>query len=340
MKERYNRIRTGTGSHLSALAPEPARSLLFPLLSHAVGRLSVSKNGGRDGDILVDMMSELKEMGPHPAVGIVDPPVQFLVIFSHPPLTSRIHLVCCLIPESKNNHFSMAKRQPVPAALQEELKEYSSLLRALRTSQTLDVTAHLTEPYANDDSDDEEEPGPSKSTTPAASTSTAADSSKRKRSESEPQQPHWSNRDQWTRWPIPVKDVPRPDWSLQDEIATIVKHVLATTKLKSSSPSPERDDDRDDDPSDRPLKREQNSDIELQTDSEDEGDAYYQTLAETITPVIQNKLETLFALIAAHTIARPDSMQNRIEPYDWRDLINILGSPGAAHLVDETYVYN
>ncbi len=27
-------IRTGTGSHLSALAPEPTRSLLFPLLSH------------------------------------------------------------------------------------------------------------------------------------------------------------------------------------------------------------------------------------------------------------------------------------------------------------------
>ena len=37
----------------------------------------------------------------------------------------------------------MTKRRPVPAALHAELSEYSSLLRALRTSDTLDLTSHL-----------------------------------------------------------------------------------------------------------------------------------------------------------------------------------------------------
>ncbi|PIL29064.1 hypothetical protein GSI_09112 [Ganoderma sinense ZZ0214-1] len=40
----------------------------------------------------------------------------------------------------------MAKRPRVPAALHAELTEYSSLLRALRTSDTLDLTSHLIQP--------------------------------------------------------------------------------------------------------------------------------------------------------------------------------------------------
>ncbi|KAI1786908.1 hypothetical protein LXA43DRAFT_747453 [Ganoderma leucocontextum] len=40
----------------------------------------------------------------------------------------------------------MAKRPRVPAALHAELTEYSSLLRALRTSDTLDLASHLTRP--------------------------------------------------------------------------------------------------------------------------------------------------------------------------------------------------
>ncbi|KXN92952.1 hypothetical protein AN958_08887 [Leucoagaricus sp. SymC.cos] len=228
----------------------------------------------------------------------------------------------------------MAKRQLIPAALREEFTEYSSLLRALRTSQTLDVTAHLTQPYANDH--DVAEPGPSGSAPPAStSTKTATESGpsgKRKRSKSEPDVPHWRNRDQWTRWPIPAKDVPPPEWCLQDEIGTIVKQVLASKESDS-------DAETDDMEADPPLgvKQEQDSEVGL-GDIEDE-DAYVQRIAEFVTPVVQNQLESLFALISAHTIARSDSMQTRIEPFDWRDLMNILGSPGATHLVDETYIF-
>ncbi|KAG5645166.1 hypothetical protein DXG03_006790 [Asterophora parasitica] len=54
----------------------------------------------------------------------------------------------------------MSKRQLVPVALHSELTEYSSLLRALRASNTLDVTAHIAnsdldkELDSNDDDDD------------------------------------------------------------------------------------------------------------------------------------------------------------------------------------------
>ena len=40
----------------------------------------------------------------------------------------------------------MAKRRWIPAALHAELTEYSSLLRALRTSDTLDLASHLIQP--------------------------------------------------------------------------------------------------------------------------------------------------------------------------------------------------
>ncbi|KAF5350656.1 hypothetical protein D9756_008719 [Leucocoprinus leucothites] len=241
----------------------------------------------------------------------------------------------------------MSKHQLIPAALREELTEYSSLLRALRTTHTLDLPVHLTDPYAN--KSDTEEGGPSKSITPAPSTSTSPEveggggSLKRKRSESEPGSLNWRNRDQWTRWPIPVKDVPPPDWSLQDEIGAIVKSLLIVPN--SPSVSPDRGSDNHDDYDDTndmeesppiSIKREQSSSDPIINDSEDEQDTYVHNLAETITPVIRNKLESLFALISAHTIARSDSMQNRIEPFDWRDLINILGSSAAGHLVDET----
>ncbi|KAF9450015.1 hypothetical protein P691DRAFT_789970 [Macrolepiota fuliginosa MF-IS2] len=213
----------------------------------------------------------------------------------------------------------MARRQLVPTALRDELTEYSSLLRALRTTHTLDVGAHLIQ---SQDPSDHESDSSGPEATP--STSSGPGSNKRKRSPTEPEVPHWRKRDQWTRWPIPAKDVPPPDWTLQDEIGTIVKQTLASIEPESDSDSESLS-----------AKDESDADSAHDGDSDDE-DAYMQNLAELITPVVENYLESVLALICAHTIARSDSMQNRIEPFDWRDLVNILGSPAAAHLVDET----
>lgn len=191
-----------------------------------------------------------------------------------------------------------------------ELTEYSSLLRALRTSHTLDVSAHLTQ--AQDPTDVEYDAPEPKEFPPTPSTSTG----ERSRTQSEPELRDWRNRDQWTRWPMLLKDVPPPDWSLQDEIGSIVRQVLGSVETVT--------------------KVEKHAEEEHDSDREDE-DAYMRRLTELITPVIETRLESLFAIICAHTMARPDGMQNRIEPFTWHDLSHILSSPMASHLVDETY---
>jgi len=150
----------------------------------------------------------------------------------------------------------------------------------------------------------------------------------------------WRNRDQWTRWPIPKKDVPPPDWSLQDEIEAIIKFVLFSNQESDTSSFDEGsnefgdNENNNDDIGDEPSVNIGQEQSLADFDYEDQEDTYSHSLAEMMTPVIQNKFESLFSLISAHTIARSDSMQNRIEPFDWRDLINILGSPAAGHLVD------
>lgn len=213
------------------------------------------------------------------------------------------------------------RRQLVPTALREELTEYSSLLRALRTADTLDLSYRLTrsqEPSSSEQDDD----------TQSRASSTSADgrgSRKRKRSRSSSEEtPLWRKRDHWTRWPIPAKDVPPPDWSLQEELGGIVKQALMSIER-------EPDDDGI-------AKWDEDTDAEIDNDVDQE-EAYVQDLATRLTPVIEDLHESLFALLCAHTIARPDGMQNRIEPFDWRDLVNILGSPAAAHLVDEKYTH-
>lgn len=205
----------------------------------------------------------------------------------------------------------MSRRRHVSAALRDEVTEYSSLLRALRTSHTLDVAAHLTQPQQPSGLERHASEPEVFSTTPSTSTSEPS------RAQSEPELRDWKNRDQWTRWPMLLKDVPPPDWSLQDEIGSIVRQILAPVETNT--------------------KTEEDAELDHDSDRDDE-DTYMRHLAELITPVIETRLESLFAIICAHTVARPDSMQNRIEPLTWDDLSNILSSPMASHLVDETYI--
>ncbi|THU77261.1 hypothetical protein K435DRAFT_702800, partial [Dendrothele bispora CBS 962.96] len=96
-----------------------------------------------------------------------------------------------------------AKRKRVPAALHSELTEYSSLIRALRTSNTLDVTSQLT---------------PSASLSRPASPSVASTQSKIRSKK--------QKKDTWTRWPLLPEDVPVPKWNFEDEVAIIAKQVL------------------------------------------------------------------------------------------------------------------
>ena len=244
----------------------------------------------------------------------------------------------------------MPRRQVVPVSLREEFTEYSSLLRALKTSHTLDLPVNLTEPYAknnideNDSGNDGDENASTFAATSTGANTEAGTGSGLERKCLGAKLKDWRNRDQWTRWPIPKKDVPPPDWSLQDEIEAIIKFVLFSNQESDASSFDEGsneygdNENNNDDMRDEPSFNIEQEQSLANFDYEDQEDAYAHSLAEMMTPVIQNKFESLFGLISAHTIARSDSMQNRIEPFDWRDLINILGSPAARHLVDEAYV--
>jgi len=244
----------------------------------------------------------------------------------------------------------MPRRQVVPVSLREEFTEYSSLLRALKTSHTLDLPVNLTEPYAKNDIDenvsdnDGDEDASTFAATSTGASTKAGTGSGFKRKYLGVELKDWRNRDQWTRWPIPKKDVPPPDWSLQDEIEAIIKFVLFSNQESDTSSFDEGSNEYGDNENNNDSLGDESSVNIGQEQSladfnyEDQEDAYVHSLAEMVTPVIRNKFESLFGLISAHTIARSDSMQNRIEPFDWRDLINILGSPAARHLVDEACV--
>ncbi|KAH8112342.1 hypothetical protein DFH11DRAFT_1744953 [Phellopilus nigrolimitatus] len=155
----------------------------------------------------------------------------------------------------------MPKRARVPAALHSELTEYASLLRALRTNQTLDLSAHLSQLppsssqpalIVDDASDidltDGELDDPSfRTTSPplppdsdlvlpvsedqANRVSPRAASSSRASTERATDQPPRKKRkrtlqnDTWTRWPLLAGDVHRPEWGLADEVQLIADHV-------------------------------------------------------------------------------------------------------------------
>ena len=213
------------------------------------------------------------------------------------------------------------KKQRVSAALHYELTEYASLLRALRTSDTMDLTAHLTkpstlppqsEPVVNLDNDSleaellEEEP---------------AEASKKKVA------PHKRKRDQWTRWPLLLEDVPIPEWTLEDEVAVIASRVV------KSRPTPTFP------VFEGPLEHDDPSHTDYVMNTElDEEDPDHPFYVPYLTSVAASFLSTIFSLLAKHTPARPGSMQNRIEPLNWRSVIDVLADCNNSEFANPKYV--
>lgn len=215
---------------------------------------------------------------------------------------------------------STLKRKLVPAALHSELTEYSSLLRALRTSDTLDVTSQLTKYHVQkgkekaviyDETDEEEEEedeeeglendvghdddeyqpkaGPSSSKRQQNVGSPSSEKKNRKRKSNPP-------RETWTRWPLLVEDVPIPEWSLEDEIA----HITTSLIQKSFPSTSESDSDSDSDP---------------------DADAPSPALISSLTLSSSTYLDSILASIASIVPKRPPSMLNRLAPAGWQTVL-------------------
>jgi hypothetical protein len=134
-------------------------------------------------------------------------------------------------------------------------------------------------------------------------------------------------RDNWTRWPLLLQDLPIPEWSLEDEIAVIASRVI---KARSAPTFPVFQGPLEhDDPS--------HTDYVLNTQCE-EDDPDHPVYVPHLTSIIASLLSTLFSLLAKHTPARPASMQNRIEPLNWRSVVDVIVGCDISEYANPTYV--
>jgi hypothetical protein len=236
----------------------------------------------------------------------------------------------------------MSKR--VPAKLHHELVEYASLLRALRVRDTQDVTKHLTKanPFklqpqdidaelnSSDDLDDDEEgaeddlassahhgPSPSVSLSRASSSGPSSAKSakaKGKQKAVDPGVGKQRRRDHWTRWPVRVDDVLKPEWSLEDEVAVVVAQVMKGRSFPAF-PVPVSDSaDADDDDVVFPAR-------DFKFDEEDPDYPFY---VPYIAANVADYLAHILGALASLVPARAASMQNRIEPLGWRTVIDVV----------------
>ncbi|KAH9927933.1 uncharacterized protein BXZ73DRAFT_78394 [Epithele typhae] len=234
----------------------------------------------------------------------------------------------------------MSKRH-VPAVLHAELSEYSALLRALRTSDTLDLTSQLLRPPPDQSSqppdaddaplsdDDSAHPGPP----PTESTSqhvtdlpspAPSRSQSRSRSRSRPPSAKGKSkeRDLWTRWPLLAGDVHVPEWGLIDEVKHAVEQVLKSshspTTSHTSSTAPAADIDENASPT--------LDDIPLPDDD-------YPTLSQAglqaLTVDAAAVLTRILGLLSAHVPIAEKSLQNRIRPMNWETVIDVASTNGA-----------
>ncbi|KAI6036894.1 hypothetical protein BKA83DRAFT_4168779 [Pisolithus microcarpus] len=163
------------------------------------------------------------------------------------------------------------KRAAVAAPLHAELTEYTNLIRAMRTSRTLDLTTHLLQDAAQQ------------------------------------KQAQGSNRvvdrDTWTRWPLP--DFPIPEWRLDDEVKSLGEVV-------------------------------EDSIADGQGDA---GDLEANDLRPPTTQLLVAHTGALLAhVLNALADLRPAtvaSMQNRLSPLNWQDVVNALAAQG---VVDQAII--
>jgi len=117
------------------------------------------------------------------------------------------------------------KRKAVPTALRSELQEYSSLLRALRTNDTLDLSSQLIRAAGSSQIVGGGNVHNPPSTPPIEASGSNSGSRKPK--------------DAWTRWPLLIQDVPIPEWTLQDEVERLTNKFLQPP----SDPNQETEED-------------------------------------------------------------------------------------------------
>ncbi|KAK0205405.1 hypothetical protein DFS33DRAFT_1383314 [Desarmillaria ectypa] len=207
----------------------------------------------------------------------------------------------------------------IPAALHGELTEYSSLLRALRTESTLDLSSQISKQLQSstavvENDEDEEESRPTSLVAGSSSQPSPIATLKRKHSDISASSPtptptstkkkkKQKQADIWTKWPLLPEDLAQPQWGLEDEISVMISQLQKDRQSRSDDHEEKEEEDDDEDKEYLPY-------LHLST---------------------SNCLEAILATIAAHTPLRADSLQNRLNPIDWRFVLNVLVSQKIVH---------
>jgi hypothetical protein len=193
---------------------------------------------------------------------------------------------------------------PAGRKLQKEVDEYASLLRALKTNATLDLTAHLSQPLTPNapEHDVIEQPvllekskkrrrsGSSLSLSPSTGTE------KKKKA-----------KDTWTRWPLLQGDVYIPEWELADEVHALAKECLIYSSEDSSGSG--------------------TSPNTVPDDEEKSPSSHVASLTETIDEL----LSQTFTLLAAHRPSAASDRVDRLSPMDWQTVLNVLAASSLVH---------
>ncbi|KAH9947819.1 hypothetical protein B0H21DRAFT_851361 [Amylocystis lapponica] len=206
----------------------------------------------------------------------------------------------------------MGKREKVPTALHSELSEYAALLRALRTSNTLDLATQLTrsQPASERDSVDVEDNLSADEGESEGPLSPIVEGilegggpplmRKRKRRASTPV-PSKKVRDIWTRWPLLEGDVHVPEWGLEDEVHHIAVQFLVLRVLWT---------------------------LHCVADDVDEDDRLSPSSLRNLVAASATHTSQILALLAAHVPYAENSMQNRVRPINWETVLDVVGANG------------
>jgi hypothetical protein len=206
-------------------------------------------------------------------------------------------------------------RKRVSAALHSELSEYSSLIRALRTGDTLDLASQLTRPATSvsqqntpeSDEDQEDVTSSDVSTSRNVSPNTALDKGKGRRlkgSKKAGSSGKTKAKDNWTRWPLLAEDIHAPEFEFRDEIKALALHVFQNQRLEDSN------------------------DANTLLGDDDEDTILPPSLLDSLTLASATHLAQVLSALAAHIPLMEKSMQNRIKPIGWESVLDIVAATG------------
>jgi hypothetical protein len=227
----------------------------------------------------------------------------------------------------------MSKKQ-VPASLHSEFSGYASLLRVLRTNNTLDVASQLTKsPTVGPDVDDDDlyEPDPSDSehSRPPTPATGKGKKGKEKEKASSDILPKRRLRDNWTRWPLPPAEVQPTEWGFQEEIRSLAQQALGL-HYESPETSPQNflvplpTDDTSAQPHGRAT-----------VDCIPDLDALSRPALRLITEASSIHLERMLSSLVSFAPVADHSSQSRFDGIGWE---MVLQAVSAAGLMDVTSV--